>query len=188
MLSRRRFVGRVLAASAGGVGAALGLSACPLPKATTPSSVVVLSKKSSEILAQISQTKEPYFSPLQGPAQPTAPKRFYLVAYDTRSPEAKRYVDAGVAAAGLMALSERCPAEGCRVSFCAQSQWFECPCHGDKFNRAGEYKLGPATRGMDRLKMTVRGDVVTVYTSEIVEGPPRGVNTTKQEKEGPFCV
>ena len=51
-----------------------------------------------------------------------------------------------------------------------QSQWFECPCHGSKYNTAGEYKLGPAPRGMDRFKVTVSqtGDVTveTVWLPE----------------------
>jgi cytochrome b6-f complex iron-sulfur subunit len=41
---------------------------------------------------------------------------------------------------------------------------------------------------MDRFAMTVDGDVLTVDTGEIVEGPPLGTNTTGQEAEGPHCI
>jgi cytochrome b6-f complex iron-sulfur subunit len=34
----------------------------------------------------------------------------------------------------------------------------------------------------------VSGDQVTVDTSKIVTGPPRGTNTTGQELEGPHCI
>ena len=70
-----------------------------------------------------------------------------------------------------------------------QSQWFECPCHGSKYNTAGEYKLGPAPRGMDRFKVNVSatGDV-TVDTAEIILGPPRGTDTIHKPLAGPFCV
>jgi hypothetical protein len=36
--------------------------------------------------------------------------------------------------------------------------------------------------------MSVAGKLVTVDTSTIITGPPRGTNTTGQEKQGPFCV
>ena len=56
---------------------------------------------------------------------------------------------------GIMPLYQRCVHLGCRVPFCASSQWFECPCHGSKYNFAGEYQLGPAPRGMDRFAVKV---------------------------------
>ena len=77
---------------------------------------------------------------------------------------------------------------GCRVPFCAQSQWFECPCHGSKYNQAGEYQLGPAPRGMDRFHMEVAGGRVMVDTSEVVLGPARGTDTIDQPPQGAFCV
>jgi cytochrome b6-f complex iron-sulfur subunit len=77
---------------------------------------------------------------------------------------------------------------GCRVPFCDSSQWFECPCHGSKYNRVGEKKAGPAPRGLDRFAMTIDGDNVTVDTGTIYIGPPIGTNTTGQEAEGPLCV
>jgi cytochrome b6-f complex iron-sulfur subunit len=77
---------------------------------------------------------------------------------------------------------------GCRVPFCQTSQWFECPCHGSKYNEAGEYQLGPAPTGLNRFKLSIANDIVTVDTSNVIAGPPRGTNTTNQTPEGPFCV
>jgi cytochrome b6-f complex iron-sulfur subunit len=74
------------------------------------------------------------------------------------------------------------------VPSCVTSQWFECPCHGSQYNLAGEKKGGPAPRGMDRFATSVAGDVLTVDTGQIFQGPPIGTNTTGQEAEGPHCV
>ncbi len=51
-----------------------------------------------------------------------------------------------------MPLYQRCVHLGCRVPFCNSSKWFECPCHGSKYNEAGEYQLGPAPRGHGPLQ------------------------------------
>jgi cytochrome b6-f complex iron-sulfur subunit len=143
--------------------------------------VIALGTKADDIKAQINSTKQPFYY---------APGRFYLVEYEETTPDAKTlYVDAGLVAGGLMALYQRCVHLGCRVPFCQQSQWFECPCHGSKYNGAGEYRLGPAPRSLDRFPITVdAGGTVTVNTGIIVTGPPRGTNTTGQNPEGPFCV
>ena len=42
--------------------------------------------------------------------------------------------------------------------FCGSRKWFECPCHGSKYNEAGEYQLGPAPRGHGPLRVTVEGN------------------------------
>jgi cytochrome b6-f complex iron-sulfur subunit len=89
---------------------------------------------------------------------------------------------------GIVALYQKCPHLGCRVPECPTSQWFECPCHGSQYNRAGEHKAGPAPRGMDRFGVGVDGDNVSVDTGSIFGGPPIGTNTTGQEAEGPHCV
>ena len=56
---------------------------------------------------------------------------------------------------GYVALYQKCPHLGCRVPWCQTSQWFECPCHGSKYNRVGEKRGGPAPRGMDRFALEV---------------------------------
>ncbi len=52
-----------------------------------------------------------------------------------------------------MTLYQKCVHLGCRVPFCQSSQWFECPCHGSKYNKAGEYRFGPAPTGLNRFKI-----------------------------------
>jgi cytochrome b6-f complex iron-sulfur subunit len=90
---------------------------------------------------------------------------------------------------GMVALYQKCPHLGCRVPWCQQSQWFECPCHGSKYNRVGEKRGGPAPRGMDHWVATISGQKVVIDTSGLpVTGPPIGTDTTGQGAEGPFCV
>jgi cytochrome b6-f complex iron-sulfur subunit len=90
---------------------------------------------------------------------------------------------------GYVALSQKCPHLGCRVPWCETSQWFECPCHGSKYNRVGEKRGGPAPRGMDRWPLEVSGNSIVVDTSgTVVTGPPIGTDTTGQGAEGPPCV
>jgi len=90
--------------------------------------------------------------------------------------------------AGLMALWQKCPHLGCRVPECVSSQWFECGCHGSQYSRVGEYRGGPAPRGMDRFAMSVDGGSFVVDTGTIIQGPPLGIDTTGQEQEGPSCL
>jgi cytochrome b6-f complex iron-sulfur subunit len=90
---------------------------------------------------------------------------------------------------GIVALWQTCPHLGCRVPWCQTSQWFECPCHGSKYNRVGEKTGGPAPRGMDRFGVLIGGDgSVQIDTGTTVEGPAIGTDTTGQNAEGPFCV
>jgi cytochrome b6-f complex iron-sulfur subunit len=111
--------------------------------------------------------------------------RFYIVPYDV-SPVPEIY--ASIVQEGLMALYQKCVHLGCRVPFCVQSQWFECPCHGSKYNEAGEYELGPAPTGLNRFKLIVEGGLVKVDTSNPIAGPPRGTDTIHESPQGPFCV
>jgi cytochrome b6-f complex iron-sulfur subunit len=90
---------------------------------------------------------------------------------------------------GIVALYQKCPHLGCRVPECVTSQWFECPCHGSKYNQVGEKRGGPAPRGMDRFATEVTADgSLIVDTGTIIQGPPIGTNTTGQEAEGPACI
>ena len=89
---------------------------------------------------------------------------------------------------GVVALYQKCVHLGCRVPWCASSQWFECPCHGSRYNRVGEKKGGPAPRGLDRFGVEIQGGAIIVDTKEVIQGPPIGVDTTGQEAEGPHCA
>jgi cytochrome b6-f complex iron-sulfur subunit len=114
--------------------------------------------------------------------------RFYIVPYNGTPRGGVNYADEGVASEGIMSLYQKCVHLGCRVPFCGQSKWFECPCHGSKYNQAGEYQLGPAPRGMDRFHMEIVEGRVMVDTADVVLGPPRGTDTIDQPPQGAFCV
>ena len=89
---------------------------------------------------------------------------------------------------GLVALYQRCVHLGCRVPFCKSSQWFECPCHGSKYNQAGEYELGPAPNGLQRFPVKIENGSLLVDTGTLNPGPPRGTDTIHEPPQGPFCV
>jgi cytochrome b6-f complex iron-sulfur subunit len=91
-------------------------------------------------------------------------------------------------ALGYVALYQRCVHLGCRVPWCLSSQWFECPCHGSKYNRVGEKRGGPAPRGLDRFPFELAGGSMIVDTGTIIQGPPIGTDTTGQAAEGAPCV
>jgi cytochrome b6-f complex iron-sulfur subunit len=140
---------------------------------------VITAGSIADIKAEINDTGQPVY---------VGTGRFYVVPYQGSPSGDVDYEASGVAAQGLMALYQKCVHLGCRVPFCNDSKWFECPCHGSKYNEAGEYKLGPAPRGMDRFKLLITDGNVVVDTSEVILGPPRGTDTIDQPPQGPFCV
>lgn len=179
-IARRRFLNRALLGSLGvfGVAFAGGTLGFVWPNALPSLGKKVRVDKLREVIARIASDGVPYYNP-EG--------RFYLVTYDTSDPE-NRYVRAGVAAGGVMAIHQKCAHLGCRVPFCEQSQWFECPCHQSKYNRAGEKMLGPAPAGLWRFPIEIEGDVLIVDTSNPTAQPELGVDTLHQPPAGPFCV
>lgn len=88
----------------------------------------------------------------------------------------------------VIALSEKCTHLGCRVPFCDSSGQFECPCHGSVFNRAGDYRAGPAPRGMDQYAVSVVDGLVTIDTTVVITGPPPGTETIDEPARGPSCL
>jgi cytochrome b6-f complex iron-sulfur subunit len=135
-----------------------------------------------EVLATIRDERAPLVN---------AAGRMYVVEYDPSLPGAEQYDDVGVPVgdAGLMSLYHTCPHLGCRVPWCQSSQWFECPCHGSKYNRWGEWTGGPAPRGMDRFTAELDGDGnLLVHTAVIVTGTSRTARVLSQEPEGPACI
>jgi cytochrome b6-f complex iron-sulfur subunit len=184
-VSRRDFFRRSLVTSLAIFGAQFGGASIaflwPSLKGQFGSSIPVGAV--NDIKQQIQQTNQPFYY---------GAGRVYIVPYEgTGKDEATGvdYIADGAVVQGLMALYQRCVHLGCRVPFCTQSQWFECPCHGSKYNRAGEYELGPAPTGLQRFPITIdsAGQVV-VNTSLILPGPPRGTDTINEPPQGPFCV
>jgi cytochrome b6-f complex iron-sulfur subunit len=73
-------------------------------------------------------------------------------------------------------LYQRCPHLGCRPNPCVKNYWFECPCHGSRYDRLGIKALGtaygPAPRSMDRFAATVDSSgVLTLDTGKVTLGP-----------------
>ncbi len=136
-----------------------------------------------DILGEIAEKKQPFYVP---------EARAYINPYpEAALPRAKEvYSDSVLPGleAGVIAIFQKCVHLGCRVPWCQTSQWFECPCHGSKYNRVGEKKGGPAPRGLDQFPIEVDGGTVTINTGIVVQGPALGTNTTGQEAEGPSCV
>jgi cytochrome b6-f complex iron-sulfur subunit len=139
--------------------------------------------KLDDVLRQIGDKKEPFYVP-EG--------RFYINPFPVEDAKtAAKYYTGGVLEGmqqGVVALYQKCVHLGCRVPWCKSSQWFECPCHGSKYNRVGEKKEGPAPRGLDRFAVSVEGGVIVVDTGKLTQGPPIGTNSTGQEQEGPHCA
>jgi cytochrome b6-f complex iron-sulfur subunit len=188
-VSRRQFFNRgivgMMGLSLGGFGAASVAFLWPGASGGF-GSLVNTPESLDDIKASITTKKEPYYVP---------EARSYLVLYPAESVEAAQGVYAapivaGIEELGLVALYQKCVHLGCRVPWCGSSQWFECPCHGSKYNRVGEKRGGPAPRGLDRWPITLNDDsTVGINTSGTVfTGPVIGTDTIGQEPEGPACV
>jgi cytochrome b6-f complex iron-sulfur subunit len=178
-VSRREFFRRSLLASIGLFAAQFGAASLaflwPNPRGGL-GSVIDLGLSPEDVKRRIDRDGLPFYLGVG---------RLYVVKYPV-DPVPEIYE--GLVQEGLMALYQKCVHLGCRVPFCAQSQWFECPCHGSKYNIAGEYRDGPAPRSLDRFTLSVMDGTVQVDTSQIILGPPRGTETIQPGPEGPFCV
>lgn len=196
-VSRRRFLNRSIYALLGigfGLPFATSLLAFLIPTGKGGfGGLVNVSTPLADIITTIVNTKKPFYIP---------EARAYIVQFPNDNPAAVEAAEAtpaytknpkiiaGMVDEGVVALYQKCPHLGCRVPWCDSSQWFECPCHGSKYNRVGEKKGGPAPRGMDRFPFDVVGGKLVIDTnlSTVVSGPPIGVDTTRQSAEGPVCV
>jgi cytochrome b6-f complex iron-sulfur subunit len=185
-LTRRQFFNRGILAGLGifaaGMGAAMLGFLWPSSAGGFGSKIVVGSE--DDVKQQVDK-KQPFYN---------AAARTYIQPYPKEDiPKAKKVYDPRIVAGmeqGYVALYQKCVHLGCRVPWCESSQWFECPCHGSKYNRVGEKKGGPAPRGLDRFVLQVSGGQITVDTaaSSLVQGPPIGTDTTGQTAEGAPCV
>jgi len=184
-VARRQFLNRglglVVGFSLAGFGAAcLGFL---WPTGSSGFGGKIAAGKLSDIVAYIQAHAAPFYIP---------EARAYVQQYPKEDLPAAKKVYSAVTYAGMeegfVALYQRCVHLGCRVPWCQSSQWFECPCHGSKYNRVGEKKAGPAPRGLDRFYATNSGGSLIVDTGTIYIGPPIGTNTTGQNAEGPLCV
>jgi cytochrome b6-f complex iron-sulfur subunit len=132
--------------------------------------------------SELQATREPKF---------IADGRFWLTLYEGNTQAAEAvpvYMDANTPVSGICALYRKCPHLGCSVPWCSTSKWFECPCHGSKYSYDGEYRDGPAPRGLDRFRVDIVDGKVVVDTATVLEGPPRGTRTSQPAPEGQHCV
>ena len=185
-ITRRQFFNRgiltgMLLAVSGAGAAMLGFLWPPASSAGGFGSNVTIGNI-TDINAQIAM-KQPFYN---------ATAKVYVNPYPKSAlPKAKKVYTAVILAGmaeGYVALYQRCVHLGCRVPWCQTSQWFECPCHGSKYNRVGEKRGGPAPRGLDRFPFQISGGAMTVDTGTIIMGPPIGTDTTGQAAEGALCV
>ncbi len=119
----------------------------------------------STIMGSIAEKKQPFYVP---------EARSYINPYpESALAAAKKVYSSSIVEGmqqGVVALFQKCPHLGCRVPWCQTSQWFECPCHGSKYNRVGEKKGGPAPRGMDRFPVEIAGGNVVINTGIVAQG------------------
>jgi len=189
-VSRRQFLNRGILTAVGfglsGFGAAMLAFLWPLQGLGGFGGTVNIGKL-ADILSAIDSQNKPFYA---------AQARTYVVRYPQEAAvlaAAKKVYKPAIykdmSELGIVALYQRCVHLGCRVPFCPTSQWFECPCHGSKYDRVGEKTAGPAPRGLDRFYATQSGDgSIVIDTGSIFLGPPIGTDTTGQSAEGPFCV
>jgi len=104
--------------------------------------------------------------------------RAYVVLVDTSRQQFQAGTDESGdgTALNVRALYQRCPHLGCRPNPCLKNFWFECPCHGSRYDRLGikadGAQYGPAPRSMDRFAIVVDSTgVLTVNTGKITLGP-----------------
>jgi cytochrome b6-f complex iron-sulfur subunit len=184
-VTRRQFLNRgILVTMLAGLGTfGASLLAFLWPSSTAGFGGTIGAGKLTDIVGFMDTNKQPFYVP---------EARTYIQPYPKNAlPKAKKiyddYIYTGMEQ-GIVALYQKCVHLGCRVPWCQSAQWFECPCHGSKYNRVGEKRDGPAPRGLDRFQAIVAGGSVTINTGLLSVGPPIGTNTTGQVAEGPHCV
>jgi cytochrome b6-f complex iron-sulfur subunit len=76
-------------------------------------------------------------------------------------------------ATNVRTMWQRCPHLGCKPNFCETNFWFECACHGSRYDRLGTKvaSLGPAPRSLDRFGHVVQDGQLIVDTSRVILGP-----------------
>ena len=67
---------------------------------------------------------------------------------------------------GPRALYMVCTHLGCLYKWVEANERFECPCHGSKFTREGEYIEGPAPRSLDQFVVEVQENGAVLGTTQ----------------------
>ena len=71
---------------------------------------------------------------------------------------------------GPRALYMVCTHLGCLFKWVDANKRFECPCHGSKFTREGDYLEGPAPRSLDQFVVEVTQDGSVVASTQNADG------------------
>jgi cytochrome b6-f complex iron-sulfur subunit len=94
-------------------------------------------------------------TPASGPVEIGKPDE-YAVGSLMHIESARVYL--GRDARGLFAINATCTHLGCTVKHVGAGPTpgqFECPCHGSKFDAEGRVVVGPATRPLERARLTL---------------------------------
>lgn len=111
----------------------------------------------------------------------------WIVPMDDAALAGSQFAEDMTVADGLAALWQKCVHLGCAVPWCQSSQGFECPCHGSKYNAAGEYEAGPAPRNLDRFALEVIAGRLIINTGQ-VRDTPRASFKTVPYPQGLSCL
>lgn len=71
---------------------------------------------------------------------------------------------------GPRALYMVCTHLGCLYKWVEANERFECPCHGSKFTREGQYIEGPAPRGLDQFVVELLDNGAVIGSTESRDG------------------
>lgn len=136
----------------------------------------------------VTDIKAAIFQP-DGSIEPfyVAEAKTYVVPFDESVIAETDFDGIDVVAEGLTGLFQKCVHLGCRVPWCSSSQGFECPCHGSKYNAAGEYEAGPAPRNLDRFTLEVVNGRLIINTGA-PRDTPRAKHKTVQYPQGVNCL
>jgi cytochrome b6-f complex iron-sulfur subunit len=110
-------------------------------------------------------TQPPHLFTLRPPAD-------YALDTLTFEPAARVYI--GRDARGLFAINATCTHLGCTVKNVGGGTLptrFECPCHGSRFDAGGQVVTGPATRALERVRLTLAGDGHVIVDRAAVVNP-----------------
>jgi cytochrome b6-f complex iron-sulfur subunit len=116
-----------------------------------------------------------------------AEAKTYVVPFNESLIDQTDFAGIGVVVEGLTGLWQKCVHLGCRVPWCGSSQGFECPCHGSKYNAAGEYVAGPAPRNLDRFALEAVNGRLIINTGA-VRDTARATVKTVQYPQGVSCL
>ncbi len=80
---------------------------------------------------------------------------------------------------GPKAIYMVCTHLGCLYKWVGENNSFECPCHGSKFTREGDFIEGPAPRSLDHFVITEENGEFVVDTGARVNGEPAADSPAK---------